>query len=404
MSSVINNSNANSALVNTINASESKMNPNVYSTKRIYPAAAVVYQDTDKSSGTIGNGNTITFDLMKYGIAQQFLFCWTKAPTNGTQAYDFLHVIDRIELLSSSKVVDTLTNMDLLAQFSDLDVSQYDPVYNAGIAARGKGTGADLVFCLPLVFGFCKDINTNLNLQFNEGMSIRVKFGAHSNLSEDAGTANPVKNAYLKTRYKVYNEADYSEILTQNYNEPELSILTTGFYDENVAVATVAANTSNNGANGTPVELKNTDCVNNFYVCVRGQMPSSTTVLPPIDITRVKMTASGQVIFDLTGEELQYSRLCENGFSVMGTGDDSNGKKTGFVKKIQMGLWEYSGGGTQSNTVSLRELNNPVITVYFNLTQAPSSDTNYDVYVMEDAIKVISTVSSSGRVQTSLTN
>jgi len=141
MSSVINNSNANSALVNTINASESKMNPNVYSTKRIYPAAAVVYQDTDKSSGTIGNGNTITFDLMKYGIAQQFLFCWTKASTNGTEAYDFLHVIDRIELLSSSKVIDTLTNMDLLAQFSDLDVSQFDPIFKAGIKERNNGAG-----------------------------------------------------------------------------------------------------------------------------------------------------------------------------------------------------------------------------------------------------------------------
>jgi hypothetical protein len=404
MSSVINNSNANSALVNTINASESKMNPNVYSTKRIYPAAAVVYQDTDKSSGTIGNGNTITFDLMKYGIAQQFLFCWTKAPTNGTAAYDFLHVIDRIELLSSSKVIDTLTNMDLLAQFSDLDVSQFDPIFKAGIKERNNGAGKpDEVFCLPLVFGFCKDINTNLNLQFNEGMSIRVKFGAHSDLSYTAGTANAVKNAYLKTRYKVYNEADYSEILTQNYNEPELSILTTGFYDENVAVATVANGATNNGANGTPVELKNTDCVNNFYVCVRAQMPAQTKVLPPLQIDRVKMTASGQVIFDLTGEELNYSRLCENGFSVQGTGTNTVGSQTSYVKKIQMGLWEYSGGGTQSNTVSLRELNNPVITVYFTTAQA-AADTNYDVYVMEDAIKVISTVSSSGRVQTSLTN
>jgi len=234
-------------------------------------------------------------------------------------------------------------------------------------------------------------------------MSIRVKFGAHSDLSYTAGTANAVKNAYLKTRYKVYNEADYSEILTQNYNEPELSILTTGFYDENVAVATVANGATNNGANGTPVELKNTDCVNNFYVCVRGQMPAQTKVLPPLQIDRVKMTASGQVIFDLTGEELNYSRLCENGFSVQGTGTNTVGSQTSYVKKIQMGLWEYSGGGTQSNTVSLRELNNPVITVYFTTAQA-AADTNYDVYVMEDAIKVISTVSSSGRVQTSLTN
>ena len=406
MSSVVNNSNANSALINTINASESKMNPNVYSTKTVYPAAAVVYEKTEKSSGTIGVGNTITFDLMKYGIAQQMLFCWTKLETHGTLAYDFLHVIDRIELLSSSKVIDTLTNLDLISQFSNLETSQYNAVEASGIGARTKDAAstAELIYCIPLVFGFFKDINTNLNLQFNEGMSVRVKFGPHSNLSQDAGTANPVVQAYLKMRYKVYNEADYSEILTQNYNEPELSILTTGFYDENVSVATLASGVNNNGTNGTQIELKNTDCVNDFYVCVRQQQAANPDQVPraPVPITRVRFTASGQELFDLSGEELIHSKLCENGFSVLGNDDNTKN-----IVKLQMGLWEYSGGGTQSNTLSLRELNNPIITVYFDVG-APASggpvERKYDVSVQEDSVKICSTVSSSGRVQVSLTN
>ena len=400
MSSTVNNSNSNSALINTINASESKMNPNVYSTKTVYPAAAVVYEKTDKSSGTIGVGNTITFDLMKYGIAQQMLFCWTKAATEGTRTHDFMNVIDRIELLSSSKVIDTLTNLDLAAMYSNLESSQYAAVEESGIKARGAGTGT-LLFSLPLVFGFFKDINTNLNLQFNEGMSVRVKFGAHSNLSA-TNNANPVVDAYLKLRYKVYNEADYSEILTQNYNEPELSILTTGFYDENIVPETLAINVNDNSAKGTSVELKNTDCVNDFYVCVREQQSSGDDkkTKPPVPITRVRFTASGQELFDLSGEELLHSKLCENGFAVQGaTGETSN------IVKIQQGLWEYSGGGTQSNTLSLRELNNPIITVFFqDIAANPAAERKYDVSVVEDSVKIVSTISSSGRVNVSLTN
>lgn len=394
MSSIINNSNANSSLINTINASDSKMNPNVYSTKKIYPASAVVYQKTEKSSGSIAASQTITFDLMKYGIAQQILLCYTKVGAGGTiKSFDFLDVIDRIELLSSSKVIDTLTNRDILAQLSDLEYSQYYPISKSLVEARGAADSH--LFVVPLVFGFFKDINTNLNLQFNEPMSVRVKFGAHP--SNNAGVASVLTDCFLKLRYKAYNEADYSEVLTQNYSEPELNVMTTGFYDENVAVAVVKNGTKTNGDKGTPIELKNTDCVNSFFISVRQQNTTDHSL--PLKIARVVMTASGQDIFDLSGEELYFSKLCENGFCIGGASDD-----TQYVAKIQVGMWEYSGGGTQSNTMSLRELNNPVITVFFELSANVAQDTFYDVVCAEEAVKIVTTVSSSGRCQTSLSN
>ena len=394
MSSIINNSNANSALVNTINASESRMNPNIYSTKTIYPAAATVYTETQKSSGTIGASQSITFDLMKYGIAQQILLCYTKVGTGQTAKYDFLDVIDRVELLSASKVIDTLTNRDILAQLCDLSLSQYYPLSKTLVDARS--VNGDHLFCLPLIFGFFKDINTNLNLQFNEPMSIRLRFGANpSNAS--SGTQTLTK-CYLKMRYKAYNEADFSEILTQNYSDAECNIMTTGFYDENVATTTIASGTAtNNGINGTPVELRNTDCVNDFFIVVREQ--NSTAASAPLPISRVVMTASGQDIFDLSGEELYYSRLCENGFSLGGPQDDTRN-----VAKVQVGLWEHLGSGSQSNTVSLRELNNPVIRVYFDVAADANNDRTYDIVVAERTLKIVSTVSSSGRMATSLTN
>lgn len=395
MASIINNSNSNSALINTLNASESLHNPSVYSTKKVYPSAATVYTQTDKSSGTIGASNTITFDLMKYGICQQLILCYTKEGAGGATAdYDFMDVIDRIELLSASKVIDTLTNRDLLAQFSDLESSQYTPISAGLIAARGAA--ASNLFCCPLVFGFFKDINTNLNLQFNEPMSIRVRFGANPN-NKTAGTADLTK-CYLKMRYKAYNEADYSQIITQNYSEPELNTMVTGFYDESIETATLAAGTLVGPTTGVSVELKNTDCVNNFFIVVRKQTGVFGAAEQPGTVTRVRMTASGQDIFDLSEQELYYSKLCENGFSIQGADEATN-----RVAKIQVGLWEYSGGGTQSNTLSLRELNNPVITVFFKVG-ANATEAVYEVCICEEVVKIVSTVSSSGRTANSLTN
>jgi hypothetical protein len=246
-----------------------------------------------------------------------------------------------------------------------------------------------------------QDPNLNLNLQFNENMSIRVKFGPNSNLSADGNNTNAVQDCYLNVRYKNYNEADYSEILTKNYNEPSLSQMVRGFYDENTAIATIAANGTNNGVKGTPVQLKNTDCVNSFYVIVRKAQGAAATVNEALPITRVVMTASGQDIFDLRREEFGYSKLCMNGFSVNG----SSGSSCENVVKIQTGLYEGGlDGGPQSNTMSLRELNNPIITVYFDVSADTNNSRDFEVDVVEDSLKIVSTVSSSGRMQVALTN
>lgn len=422
MTSLVNNSNLNSALINTINASESKYNPNVYNTKRIMPAAAVTYVRTDKSSGTVAANQTITFDLMKYGICQQINLVYDKTTTAGnvpfsTAGYDFFNVVDRIELLSSSKVIDTLTRYDLLAMWSNLDQSQFNIVNKSAIAQRVGTDQHNLLFrhkfVIPLRFGLFSDVNTNLNLQFNEPMSIRIRWGP----TFAAGTQPAIideESVQLSVRYKAYNEADFSEILAQNYNEPELNQLSTGFYDENIVSQslTQAGNTDttirmNLNDKGARVELKNTDCVNDFYVMViRNGVPAALTgdLHQPVKINRVRMTASGQELFDLEDTELFFSRLCPNGFSTLpdNTSDIFN------IVKIQSGLWEYAGGGTQSNTVSLRELNNPIIEVWFedriNQPNAGNLTIQYDVIVCEDAVKIYSTTSATGRLQTALTN
>ena len=173
---------------------------------------------------------------MKYGIAQQILLSYTKnlSTTGKLLANDLYNIIERVELLSSSKVISTLTRDDLMAQFSDLETAQYAPIADSALDARGEDATAH-VYVVPLVFGFMKDINTNLNLQFNEQMSVRVKFG--NNLTEVgangvADATTPISDVFLKMRYKAYNEKDFAQIVSENYNRPELNQMVTAFYDE----------------------------------------------------------------------------------------------------------------------------------------------------------------------------
>ena len=414
MTSIINNSNANSALVNTLNASDSKMNPNVYSTKKIYPPAATCYVRTDLASGTVGPGNSIVFNLLKYGIAQQILLCYTKEGGDAAttlSAGDLFNIIDRIELLSSSKVIAQLTNYDLMAQFSNLEQSQYQMVGEYALNARTAIQAAPHAFkyVVPLVFGFFKDINTNLNLQFNEPMSIRVKFGSKLTKTSGGGNtaATPITDVYLRMRYKAYSESDFAEIVAENYNQPELNTMSTGFYDESAGTLAIpAANPAVTAIRTINVALKNTDCVNDFYVFVRrvDKDGTSDATLEPVALTNLKFTASGQEIVNLTGPELDFTRLAENGFSVKPLAASVGSQFITNCYKIQTGLWEYSGGGTQSNTLSLRELNNPIIEAEFSAATDTQNITNYEIVVVEDCVKIFSTTSSNGRVQIALSN
>lgn len=415
MTSIINNSNSNSSLVNTISASESAMNPNVYSTQPVHYPAATTYVRTDISSGVVGASKTITFNLLKYGICQQILLCYTKNFTDNTGTLfqnDLWNIIERVELLSSSKVIATLTNNDLMAQFSNLESAQYAPVADSALDARTAAQEHQYV--VPLVWGFSQRIATNINLQFNEPMSIRVKFGP--NLTEkNAGTvANvPITDVFLKMRYKAYNEKDFAQVVAENYEKPELNVLSSSFYDESSKTFTNkgGANAVAAGSATIKVELKNTDCVNDFYVYVRRISGDAYNINTgkPVPLTKVLMTASGQEIFNLSDKEQAYTRLCENGFSIA----TASAGNTGFANewlsntvKIQTGLWQYSGTEALSNTMSLRELNNPVIECTFPTAAigANGGDDVYEMVVVEDCTKIFSCTSANGRLNVALSN
>ncbi len=403
MTSVMNNSNANSALINTLNSSDSRHNPSVYSSKKIYPAAAVNVLPLDLTTGTLANNNTLTYNLPKYGILQSLHFQYAKqlgGATGSLAAFDFATVIERVELLSSSRVVQTLTKSDILSQVSDLDTSQFNVCNDSFISSKNGNVGDVIFTAVPFVFGFMKDINTNLNLQFNEPMSVRIKLSADVTVANGTATFTISGVPKLVMRYLSYNESDYAEVLSQNYDEPEFNQMVTNFYDEPTVVGTVTAAEKTAKLKTFTIDLKNTECVNNFFIVARKQTASSAVYGAPLELQKMTLKASGQTLFELEGAMVKNHSLCENGFYTT----PNNTSSIDNIGKMQIGYWEYAGGGTQSNTLSLRELNNPQIVVEVIIPSAVVATDVIEVIVCEETLGIGSTTSSTGRVQSALSN
>tara|TARA_R110000851_G_scaffold315065_2_gene477319 strand:- start:2891 stop:4132 length:1242 start_codon:yes stop_codon:yes gene_type:complete len=412
------------------------VNPNIYSTKEIYPTSATTWTKNEKSNGTSTNGNSMNFNLNKYGIIEQILLNYTKnlgAVSTGAAASpvttfaslktgDIFDVIDRIELLSASRVISILTAADLAAQFSNLSTSQYEPIRQTAIAARTSlavavaqqavGASVGLNYVCPLVFGFMKDINLQLNSSFLEPLSIRVTFSANAQYPADPITAVPqgtvltedyITNTFLNIRYKSYPEAATAQILASNYSSPELVQVSTRYYDENPVFQD---NDMGGGSvNDTiSVDLRNTDCVEAFYIMARIVNANGTFGYPVI-IKNITYTGSGQEIMNLDELTLPYARLTENGFSssLMRPSDDIANLQN--VYKIQVGLYENDGGGVLSNTQSLREINAPRIKITLDTkTLSTGAGTRFRVDVMEDCSAIYSTSSAIGRLSLALSN
>ena len=447
MSNIILQSAENSSLLQTLNQSASKKIPSIYSTKEIYaPSATTWYSNLQPQTASYNAGGVCNWILPKYGFLQQILLSYTKTvsytqgvgnDSNAEIPYgDIFNVIDRIEFLSSSRVISTLYAEDLMAQFSDLASDQLEPIYNTAlknhIGSNGGGgvsnTGP-ITYVVPIVFGFNRDINTVQNLSFNEPTSLRVVWrGAGDSIVSTRGAApitvaglgtvgRVISNANIMLRYKLYSEADNAELLTQNYNEPQLNQLTSRFMRENPFQDVVMANLAASPAHTARIVLRNVDVIKAFYIMVRAEtnITDTTTTSPNdlVNITSITLTASGQELCSLNFAQNYYSRLTENGHAIQGntTGTITTAQSNGStiftrpmslagVYKIQTGLWENAGGGAWSNGWSARELNNLLLEVTFD----KPLNRICTCFVEQETATILSTSSNTGRVVNSLVN
>lgn len=450
MSQIILNSAENSALIQTLQQSDSKVIPSIYSTKEVYaPSATTWFNQSPSSGGQPSAGSSLTYDLNKYGIAEQMLFTFrVEATSPNVPAADdricapagyIYELIDRVDFLSSSRVISTLYSEDLRAQHVNLSPAALAPLVQSALGARfGAGVAAPpgtstlrADYCLPIVFGFMKDINTQPNLSFMESCQVRITFkqpqsfyfadSTGKQISDDAATptldVKPMTATglsftpgsgiagtlpVLQVRYKQYGEADTAQLLAENYNAEQLNMLTTRCFRENPVsfqVATVSAPLATNAKETVVnIDLRNVDVVKAYYIFVtRDRSGQSTTedfrtvagvrtVNQCFDIQSIKLTASGQEICTIGSTQNLYSRLTENGqaFNAVAAGAQTSGLQGNSIQglnlhnvfKIQTGLWENAGGGAWSNGWSMREMTNMRIEVTMPpvVTQADSTE------------------------------
>jgi hypothetical protein len=420
MSNIILSSAENSSLLQTLNQSESKVITSIYSTKEIYAPSATSWYTITAKTGSVTDGQSESWDLPKYGILEQMVFSYDKtvnftagdgAVTANIPAGDFFNIVDRVEFLSSSRILCTLYAEDILAQLKDLATDEYSTVSNFLVASGTSGAGAgaksvNFKGTIPIVWPFLQCKNTAPNLSFSEPCQLRVVYRNVAGLSEVvAGTISNVStviNTKLMLRYKMYSEADNAQLLASNYDSEQLNFLTERNYRENPVSFTAGA---------APVvdhkftmELKNVDVAQNFYFLVRGPSGQSEGANQNAlkEIKRVRLTASGQELCDLSQDQLLYMKLSESGWPVNSSylaSQMSDPVKANNVAKIQTGLWTWN-KDVWTNGWSMREMNNIVAEVYCDV----DANKKFTCYCQELTSCILSQSSNTGRNIISLSN
>ena len=417
------NSNENSALLQSLNQSESKVIDSIYSTKEIYAPSATSWYNITPTSGSSTDGQALSWDLPKYGILQQMILSYDKNVTvSGTvasafvQAGDVFNVIDRVEFLSSSRILFTMYSEDLIAQFANLSTDQLCTINATALKSSDVGNTSTITetFTIPIVFPMFYDVNTCPNLQFNEPTSLRIVFRNTKLFGGDPSgggsiSSTGVSNSTLMLRYKMYSEADNAQLLASNYESEQLNQLISKMYKENPVTHTT---TSAGEAYKFTMELKNVDVVEAFNFIVREEAKSGSgaaaangstyNALQPIK--SVTLLASGQELCKLDADQLKYMRLTHNGFPTNNLAYGSQAFDPidlSNAVKVQWGLWANGGGGPWTNGVSMREMNNVVAEVECVLAKTA---TKYTCYCQEVTSCIVSSASNVGRVAVALSN
>ena len=223
-----------------------------------------------------------------------------------------------------------------------------------------------------------------------------VVWGNNFNIGSSAST---VKECSLKVRYINMPESQVAKTISENYDAPELNILSSRFVDE--SPQTKSVNNSNTASVETvTVQLKSTECVEEFYCMVYKDVIDNAADLALASIISVEFKSSGQSICEFSAEELQHVNMYENGWAAAANYTTSDSGSYDNVVKVPLG---YFTDDKLSNMASLREMSNPEIVIKFN-APANAAAVIYRASVVEKCAALYAINSSSGRISLSLSN
>ena len=396
--SILNQSNANSSLVNSLmDATQSLTNPFSYSISKQVPFHGVQYIKHDPvNASSFGASSTIDFDLTKFGFLRSAIFSWkTTPPSQDAGKGDCppsgtLNSIDRVELLSASRRLAVMDRHALKAAFSDLPAevrSNYLKGFHAMSNGKQLATGNnyDSHLFIPMAF-FC-NIKNSLALSFVEPVKLRVVMSdqayAVTTITPSGGSAAVargtmvVSNPELHCEYRVLDPESEDATIEENYD----SVLTQLSYDYHTEVET-SGTLTDSGELEMSVELKDPGVISAAYVIVScdyqdvhtsggsetAAIANCVAAEQPLVLTEIGFKASGQdivpmmpaKIFELYGRRnlSQYHHAVGYGNTYQSRDDPTNLHN---VYKIAFDLDSdnrYNSGG-----ISLRELNAPTISV-----------------------------------------
>jgi hypothetical protein len=410
MSSIILSSNSNSAILNTLEASDSAANNLVYSTPAVNPFYASTWMRIEKSSGSATSGGEMSFTVSKAGVVEQCLFSFTRvyAVADFVPVGYIFDAIEAFELLSGSAVASTITSEGLAAMFSDLSEEQYNPIFKSCIQARTSALKH--TFTIPIHFGMFSNRATMLQSTFLEPLSIRIKwrqplviYGEHALSGTD-----PIERPALHIRYAAYDESTIAQTLVENYSQAALNTVAMAQYRE---APITHLQTGGDGVMQTvKIDLQNSQAISCLYIVVtefvaERDKDNLGTARTPIAVSSVLLTASGQEVCNLDETQLAYGRLDKSGWSTSVSSQNDTGGLFN-VTKVQFGTNTMH--GEIPNALSLRQVNAPTVTITFKATivgaNVTAANRLYKVTVVEDALNVMSTTSATGRYGVSLAN
>ena len=454
MSNPILQSNQSSAVVATVNESQT-MSPWVYNeSNRLVTPHAMQVLPINHSSGTVGASKTISFDIAKNGLVQGLwlkvvLPCTataseTDAPlqsetgggeaggaltgqTNaaGFTAMGLLKLIQEVRLTTSGRIVESLDKYQILSRIADLPLGQRQAVLNAyrcnGDPDEGVAGTDSYEACLWLPFYFTKDsARYHINSNFAEPFQVQVSFSDCGDVqypgSGNVLTAHAPTDADLLVHYRQLDEKTINDVISKNYGDGLLSQIVHISKKEalkSVALtgAITAANRRHSKAQKVEFEMKENDAIESMYIMVETDRdPASSSFAAkmldntPVELMEVELKFNNTSVLKVPGEFLRYFGRWGN-HGMCGDGSDSADglSPTRYVYKIDFGLDHAK--GSFSNIVALREVSNPKCIIKFAPYEQAAGDTaTYNVHVIYESATFLSTSSATGRVNLSISS
>jgi hypothetical protein len=431
-------SNQNSALVATILESKDAIsNPFLYSESGISPPHSVQIINVQPSTGatTATASKTMDFDLPKVGLLRRMTFTAKvnrPAGANGVASSlaksGHLFVIESAELLSSGRRISLLTKEMILAKMADKPEyvrRAYEQAVHApgGDVAAGANAAQALTLMLPLDFFFSNSNKYALNTSFIEPLRLRITYGNFSHGGEGArkdygfvaaagenaevpGVKISVSDPQLLCEYRDLPNNYSDETIEENFGSGMLTQLIENYTYESPSYSTIQNLPADRKVK---IDLLETGGVKAMYIVAyvhHDQADDNDERIlcnAPLEIEHVTFKAGGQTIIDCAAEYLRYFGNQEDTvdkYAVCGTKAHAEDCSTQHAVKVDFGFDRNN----LSNVISFRELHAPQLEVTLKEIATFDNARQVTIQVCHSVAQLMTTQSSTGKINISLSN